>query len=345
MSQGMATSGKTRLLIVDDSMFMRMAISAMCELRDDIEVVGEAENGDEGVAMAGELAPDVITMDLDMPKMDGITATRLITEQRRVPIIILSSLSERGSELTFRALNAGASDFVCKSASALDVDLSTIAETLVEKIQHWGKQARLQAAPASSGTAALGLQQHDLAFAMAGEGGPQALSTLLQGIQRLRMPMLVAPDLPPPMFGPFLRFLETRIALPIFAAEDGTALGHDRVAVLPPGQVARLHFAGGGPPTLQVTAQPGPAGTPLATLLDSPGLGERKLLVMALSALHADTTAAGRLRALGHTLVAQHPEHCIARGAGDELLQSGLVTAGMGLEDIKHLVMEGQADG
>ncbi|ONG55764.1 hypothetical protein BKE38_08530 [Pseudoroseomonas deserti] len=340
----MATSGKTRLLIVDDSMFMRMAISAMCELRDDIEVVGEAENGDEGVAMAGELAPDVITMDLDMPKMDGITATKLITEQRRVPIIILSSLSERGSELTFRALNAGASDFVCKSASALDVDLSTIAETLVEKIQHWGKQSRLQAEPAGAGVAALGQQHHDLAFAMAGEGGPQALSTLLQGIQRLRMPMLVAPDLPPPMFGPFLRFLETRIALPIFAAEDGTALGHDRVAVLPPGQLARLDF-GAGAPVLQVSAQPSLSVTPLASLLASPGLGERKLLVLALSALHADTTAAGKLRSLGHTLVAQDPEHCIARGASDALLQTGLVSAGMGLADIKQLVMEGQADG
>ncbi|WP_419897738.1 response regulator [Roseomonas sp. USHLN139] len=344
MGQSMATSGKTRLLIVDDSMFMRMAISAMCELRDDIEVVGEAENGDEGVAMAGELSPDVITMDLDMPKMDGITATKLITEQRSVPIIILSSLSERGSELTFRALNAGASDFVCKSASALDVDLSSIAETLVEKIQHWGKQARLQTEPAAAGPAALVQQHHDLAFAMAGEGGPQALSTLLQGIQRLRMPMLVAPDLPPPMFSPFLRFLETRIALPIFAAEDGTTLGHDRIAVLAPGQVARLAFRAGGP-VLQVTASSPPGATPLATLLASPGLDERRLLVMALSAQHADTLAAGRLRALGHTLVAQDPAHCIARGASDALLQSGLVGTGMGLADIKQLVMEGHAHG
>jgi two-component system chemotaxis response regulator CheB len=343
MDQGMALSGKTRLLIVDDSMFMRMAISAMCELRDDIEVVGEAENGDEGVAMAGELVPDVITMDLDMPKMDGITATRLIIEQRRVPIIILSSLSERGSELTFRALNAGASDFVCKSASALDVDLSTIAETLVEKIQHWGKQARLEAAPESHEAEVLG--HHDLGFVMAGEGAPQALSSLLQGIGRLRMPLLVAPDLPPPMFGPFLRFLETRSALPVFAAEDGTALGQDRVAVLPPGRVARLHAAGGGFTLQMAAAGPGMVLSPLGVLLESPALAEHRLLVMALSAQHADTVAAGRLRGLGHTLVAQDPEHCIARGASDELLRSGLVTAGTGLAEIRHLVMEGQADG
>ena len=338
MNEGTSSSGKTRLLIVDDSMFMRMAISAMCELRDDIEVIGEAESGDEGVAMASELAPDVITMDLDMPKMDGITATRLITEQRRVPIIILSSLSERGSELTFRALNAGACDFVCKSASALDVDLSTIAETLVEKIQHWGRQARLQAAPAPQDAASLG--HHDLAFAMAGEGGPQALSAMLQGIRRLRMPLMIAADMPPPMFAPFLRFLENRIALPIDAAADGAPLRAERVAVLPPGQVVRLQQ---GPEGLTMQLSPGTA--PLASLLASPGLGDRRLLVMALSALHADCAAAGRVRALGHTLVAQDPENCIARGASDELMQSGLIAAGMRLAEIKQLVMEGQSDG
>lgn len=130
-----------RLLIADDSMFLRMAIGAICELHDGIEVVGEAENGVEAVELARSLQPDIITMDLDMPEMDGLTATALIRCEAEIPIIVLSSLSERGGELTSRALAAGAVECICKSESALDVDLATVAQRMVDRIMHWAKQS------------------------------------------------------------------------------------------------------------------------------------------------------------------------------------------------------------
>lgn len=137
--RGVADKNKIRLLIADDSMFMRMAICAMCEMRPDIEVVGEAENGEEAVQMATDLRPDIVTMDLDMPGMDGIEATAVISSRLGIPIVVLSGLSERGSELTRRAFEAGARDCICKSASIMDVDLGTVAEEVVKKIVQWGR--------------------------------------------------------------------------------------------------------------------------------------------------------------------------------------------------------------
>lgn len=140
MSSTDPSPARIRLLIADDSMFMRMAIGAICEMHEEIEIVGEAENGAEAVELAQALQPDIITMDLDMPEMDGLTATARIRSDAATRIIVLSSLSEHGGELSRRALEAGAVECLCKSDSALDVDLGTVAQRMVERILHWAAQ-------------------------------------------------------------------------------------------------------------------------------------------------------------------------------------------------------------
>ena len=107
----------TKVLIVDDSAFMRIAVRKMIEVYPDIQVVGEAKNGAVGLQMAQELRPDVITMDVEMPEMDGITATREIMASAPCPIIMLSSLTERGAVTTIKALEMGAVDMVIVSES------------------------------------------------------------------------------------------------------------------------------------------------------------------------------------------------------------------------------------
>src|SRR5512137_2147878 len=119
-------SDKIRVLIVDDSAFMRKAIQMM--LADDpmIEIVGFASNGKEGVEKAFELKPDLVTMDIEMPQLDGLTALRMIMEKQPTPVIMVSSLTSEGAQITLNALDLGAVDFIPKQMSFVSLDIIKI---------------------------------------------------------------------------------------------------------------------------------------------------------------------------------------------------------------------------
>jgi len=127
------------VLVVDDSAFMRRAIARMMEKEDDIAVVGLAASGEEGVALAQTLRPDVITMDVEMPGMGGLEAAREIIERHGPPIIMISALTRDGAETTLRALEIGAVDFIPKPDSAY-IDILKVQRDLVEKIRLFGSR-------------------------------------------------------------------------------------------------------------------------------------------------------------------------------------------------------------
>ncbi|NKQ38487.1 MAG: chemotaxis response regulator protein-glutamate methylesterase [Methanosarcinales archaeon] len=127
--------GKIKVLVVDDSAFMRVLISDMISEDDGIEVIGIARNGKEGVLKANSLMPDVITMDVEMPKMNGIEALRLILSERKVPIIMLSALTKKGADTTLEALNIGAFDFITKPSGTISLDIESVKSILISKIK------------------------------------------------------------------------------------------------------------------------------------------------------------------------------------------------------------------
>jgi two-component system, chemotaxis family, protein-glutamate methylesterase/glutaminase len=128
--------GKARVLVVDDSAFMRKAISLMLESDPDIEVVGMASNGEDGIEMTQKLKPDVITLDIEMPRMDGLTALRRIMKEIPTPVMMISSLTTEGAEATLEALSLGAVDFIPKQLSFVALDIVKIKEELLAKIKH-----------------------------------------------------------------------------------------------------------------------------------------------------------------------------------------------------------------
>src|SRR5437879_1485971 len=129
------TTKKHRVLIVDDSTFMRKVLEGIFNADELLQVVGNAKDGREAVAMAESLKPDVITMDINMPHVDGLQATAEIMTTNPRPIVIVSSESREGAASTLRALELGAIEFVAKPSAAIDLDMQAVKEELLRKVR------------------------------------------------------------------------------------------------------------------------------------------------------------------------------------------------------------------
>ena len=130
-----ATHKKFRVLIVDDSAFMRKVLEQIFNSDDQLQVVGHAKDGREAVAMAESLKPDVITMDINMPHMDGLQATAQIMTTNPKPIVIVSSESREGAAGSLKSLELGAIEFVGKPSSGIDLDMQSVKEELLRKVR------------------------------------------------------------------------------------------------------------------------------------------------------------------------------------------------------------------
>jgi two-component system, chemotaxis family, protein-glutamate methylesterase/glutaminase len=126
---------KFRVLVVDDSAFMRKVLEGIFNADPQLQVVGHAKDGREAIALAESLKPDVITMDLNMPHMDGLQATAQIMTSNPRPVVIVSSESKEGADSTLKALELGAIEFVTKPSSGIDLDMQSVREDLLRKVR------------------------------------------------------------------------------------------------------------------------------------------------------------------------------------------------------------------
>jgi|SRR5215471_9511848 len=130
-----APTNKFRVLVVDDSAFMRKVLEAIFTADGGFQVIGQAKDGREAITMAESLKPDVITMDLNMPHMDGLQATAQIMTTNPKPIVIVSSESKEGADSTLKALEYGAIDFVTKPSAGIDLDMQSVKDELLRKVR------------------------------------------------------------------------------------------------------------------------------------------------------------------------------------------------------------------
>lgn len=135
---------KIRAVVIDDSAFMRKSISIMLESDNDIQVVGTARDGLEGFNLVKSINPDIVTLDIEMPRMDGLTALKKIMDECPTSVIMVSSLTTEGAEATIKALELGAVDFIPKELSYVSVNIIKIKDELVRKIKEIVRQKAVQ---------------------------------------------------------------------------------------------------------------------------------------------------------------------------------------------------------
>ena len=232
---------KVRVLVVDDSALMRKLIPIILERDPEIEVVGTAMDGAFGMRKIAELNPDVVTLDLEMPRMDGIETLRMIMRSTPLPVIVFSSHSKEGAYSTFKALALGAIDFVAKPSDAAAGNLEPIAYQLSEKIKV-AKRAganklprlpELEPRPEKRKSCAVLAPNRVIAIGVS-TGGPNALQFLLSQIPAdFPATFVVVQHMPEGFTDMFARRLDECCALDVQEAKSGDLLIAGRALICP----------------------------------------------------------------------------------------------------------------
>jgi len=247
----MSTS-RIRVLVADDSALMRRTLRRIIEADPGLELVDTARDGEDVVQKARQLRPDVVSMDINMPKLDGISALQILLDEGICPVVMVSSLTQRGAETTFEALELGAFDYVAKPDGTVS-DLGSVARELCAKLKAAGasgslgrlrrekpRRGRREDPPASSAASSYAaVLERNLRFdtkAVAigiSTGGPSTIMEVLPQLPAdLNAVVFLVQHMPASFTGPFARRLDESCALKVLEAEEGLEVqpGHCYVA-------------------------------------------------------------------------------------------------------------------
>ena len=252
----MSSSEPSSVLVVDDSAFMRKLISELVASSGEFRVVGTARNGLDAVEKVHALSPDLVTLDIEMPELDGIGALGYIMSEAPRPVVMLSAAATGdANDLTIRALELGAVDFVRKPSGPISMDLTTVRDQLLmalrtaKGVNLGGVEvlARPRTPPSLPAVEHTGGATRVVAI-VASTGGPRALAELIPSLPRpLGAAVLVVQHMPPGFTRSLAERLDAQSELSVSEAASGDVVQHDRVYVAPGGFHMRVRLADGAP--------------------------------------------------------------------------------------------------
>jgi len=344
-----------RVLIVDDSAFMRNALTAMLSSDPEISIIGTARDGQEAVEKVALLRPDIVTMDVEMPRMDGITAVKHIMAVTPVPVIMVSSLTVDGAKATLDALDSGAVDFIPKNLSELSVNIVKIKELLIDKVKQIGRQGvkRRAMRPVAQPGAAVnhveppkplvvrhtGQRRVTIVAIGTSTGGPRALQDVIPKLPKdFPVPVVIAQHMPPNFTKPFAERMNYLSQMTVKEAEDGEVVKNGVVYIAPGRGHMRLVRKRGIETVISISEdketfiyRPSVDALMASVAEFFPG---RALGVILTGMGNDGVKGMAEMKKGGSRLFAQNEETCVVYGMPKAVVDAGLADKVLAIEEI-----------
>lgn len=363
-----------KVLVVDDSAFVRRTLTSLLEADKDIQVIGTASNGVDALIKAAQLDPDVITMDINMPVMNGLDALEHIMRENPCPVIMVSSLNSASADATLKALELGALDFIAKfTASALLSDMKHLEMDLAGKVKALARRKaflRMMFSKKQAHSAPLksrGLRDTaELTHGKAPDqppervmsaycrpfevisigvstGGPHAVQKILAALPvDLPAPILIAQHMPAPFTGPFASRLNAQCKISVKEAEPVERLEAGTVYICPGGKHLRLENYGGMLVAL-VTEEPKEAlyKPSVNVLMESSAIasGCRTLGIILTGMGNDGVKGVRELKNRGGWVIAQNEASCVVYGMPKAVVDAGLADEIVDIADMANVIL------
>jgi len=362
-----------KVVVVDDSAFMRKAISTMLAKDPEIDVVATARDGEEGLELIRKHNPDVVTLDIEMPRMDGLTALRHIMMEMPRPVLMVSSLTNEGAEATLKALELGAVDFIPKQLSKVSLDIVKIEANLIAKVKVVASRRLVHSRPRSAGIVTRpatpasvpafgrpearaasagaagpakspgGVARRDVVVIGVSTGGPPAVQKVLSALPAdFPASIVIAQHMPAAFTGPFAKRLDGLCQISVKEAEPGDRLKSGCAFIAPGGKhlllkqmVSRVD--------LEISTEPASAlYKPSANVLitsAAEAVGRRALGVI-LTGMGNDGMEGVRvLKQKGGRALAQSDATCVVYGMPKAIVDAGLSDEIVDIDDMAQAIM------
>lgn len=350
------------VVIVDDSAFMRKSITLMLESDPDIKVVGAARDGREGIELIRKHRPQVVTMDIEMPGMDGLSALKIIMKEMPLPVLMFSSLTTEGADATLEALHLGAVDFIPKDMSYVNVNITGKRDELIEKVKHVANSAALRlrfsrmnrpvpavkpAAPSSHVHRSVAVpSRRDFKAMVLGisTGGPFALLNMLPKLpEDFPLGIAVVQHMPPRFTHSLAERINSMAALTVKEAEEGDILEPGIVLIAPGGKHLNFRRAGSDV-AARITDLPSDTlYRPSADVMMGSALEvfNGPLLGVIMTGMGKDgLEALRRVKSKGGYVVAQNEESCVVYGMPKAVVDDGIADAVVSLDEIASVLYQ-----
>ena len=345
----MIRARRISVLVVDDSAFMRKALKRMLTSDPMITVAGDARDGLEAIQKVKELKPDVVTLDVKMPGMDGLEALKRIMKECPTPVLMVSSLTSEGGALTLSALAAGAVDFIDKSSCHTHMDILDIAESLVQKVKVIAgvdvnnlvrSESRLEPVPVFPRPPVVLGEENPTHLVAIGSstGGPMSLEKVLSVIPgNYPGAILVVQHMPAGFTRPFAERLNQQCLMEVSEAQEDDLIGPGRIYIAPAGYHLKLSPSGD---RFRVLLSRMPQDTPHCPSVDvmMESVAEEwpgKILAVILTGMGNDgTKGAQAIKRRGGRVIAQNEETCVVFGMPRAVYLTGCVDRMVPLEKV-----------
>ena len=344
------------VLIVDDSQFFCRRVGSILNNAPDIKVIGIANNGKEAIDKAAKLKPDVITLDVEMPVMDGVTALKQLVKVCDAKVLMLSSLTYDNAKITLDALEAGATDFLLKSYESLSNDSDGLVNLLQDKIRELGSAQRVRpsASPVAPTPAAKPFPtykakstrsaKYDLVAIGASTGGPVALQKLLVPLPaNFPCPITITQHMPGTFTGAFATRLNGLCQLEVCEAQDGMELKPGHVYIAPGGK--QMLFEGRGR-NARIRIRPTDSRIQFSPSVDvSFGSASKcfggNILALVLTGMGSDGTEGSKLiKAQGGKIWAQNEASCVVYGMPMSVTKAGISEREYSIEQFASAILK-----